>query len=145
VTRIESITVLDYEALAEFRYQIRKFLHFSETAAREAGMEPHQHQLLLAIRGFSGPAEPPSIGILAERLQIQHHSAVELVDRLVERGLVTRSRGPSDRRQVRIHLTPRGESELEKLTAYHLAELRTNGPALVNVLEAVVRRNYDGK
>ena len=112
MTLIESITGSDYEALAEFRYQIRKFLHFSERAAREAGIEPQQHQLLLAIRGFTGPAEPPSIGILAERLQIQHHSAVELVDRLVERGLVARSRGPSDRRQVLVHLTPRGESEL---------------------------------
>jgi DNA-binding MarR family transcriptional regulator len=129
--------------LAEFRYQIRKFLHFSEAAARGAGMEPQQHQLLLAIRGFGGPGEPPSIGILAERLQIQHHSAVELVDRLVERGLVARSRGPSDRRQVLVHLTSRGESELEKLTAYHLAELRTNGPALVKALEAAVRRNHD--
>jgi DNA-binding MarR family transcriptional regulator len=145
VTRIQSITGSDYEALAEFRYQIRKFLHFSETAARASGIEPQQHQLLLAIRGLEGPGEPPSIGALAERLQIQHHSAVELVDRLVERGLVARSRDPSDRRQVLIHLTPRGESELEKLTAYHLAELRTNGPALVKALEAVVRRNHDGK
>jgi DNA-binding MarR family transcriptional regulator len=106
-------------------------------------MEPQQHQLLLAIRGLGGQREPPSIGILAERLQIQHHSAVELVDRLVERGLVARLRGPSDRRQVLVHLTPRGESELEKLTAYHLAELRTNGPALVKALEAVIRRNHD--
>jgi DNA-binding MarR family transcriptional regulator len=144
VTIIESITGSDYEALAEFRYQIRKFLHFSEAAARAAGIEPQQHQLLLAIRGFGGPGEPPSIGILAERLQIQHHSAVELVDRLVERGLVARSRAPLDRRQVLIHLTPRGESELEKLTAYHLAELRTNGPALVKALEAVVRSSHDG-
>ncbi len=143
MTRIESVTTSDYEALAEFRYQIRKFLHFSEAAARGAGIEPQQHQLLLAIRGFGGQEEPPSIGTLAERLKIQHHSAVELVDRLVERGLVARSRGPSDRRQVLIHLTARGESELEKLTAYHLAELRTNGPALVQALEAVVRRNHD--
>lgn len=143
MTLIESITGSDYEALAEFRYQIRKFLHFSERAAREAGIEPQQHQLLLAIRGFTGPGEPPSIGILAERLQIQHHSTVELVDRLVERGLVARSRGPADRRQVLVHLTPRGEAELEKLTAYHLAELRTNGPALVQALEAVVRRKHD--
>jgi DNA-binding MarR family transcriptional regulator len=144
VTLLESITGSDYEALAEFRYQIRRFLHFSEMAARERGIEPQQHQLLLAIRGSGGQGEPPSIGTLAERLQIQHHSAVELVDRLVERGLVVRSRGPSDRRQVLVHLTPRGESELEKLTVYHLAELRTNGPALVKALEAVVRRNHDG-
>lgn len=145
MTRLESITGSDYEALAEFRYQIRKFLHFSETAARAGGVEPQQHQLLLAIRGFTATGEPRGIGLLAERLQIQHHSAVELVDRLVERGLVARSRAPSDRRQVLVHLTSRGELELEKLTAHHLAELRTNGPALVKALESVVRRNDDSK
>ncbi len=141
MTRLQSVTGSDYEALAEFRYQIRRFLHFSETAARGAGLEPQQHQLLLAVRGFRGP-EPPSVGVLAERLQIQHHSAVELVDRLVERGLVARSREPSDRRHVLVGLTARGESELEKLTAYHLEELRMTAPALVEALEAVVRRKH---
>ena len=138
---IESITTSDYAALAEFRYQIRRFLHFSEQAARAAGIEPQQHQLLLAIKGVVESQEEPSIGILAERLQLQHHSTGELVDRLVERGLVSRSRSPEDRRQVLIHLTVRGETELERLTAFHLADLRTNGPALVAALEAVIRRN----
>ena len=133
---LETITDSDYRALAEFRYQIRRFLHFSEQAARTAGLEPHQHQLLLTVRGH----EKPSIGILAERLQIQHHSAVELVDRLAERGLVSRSRAPSDRRQVIVELTPRGEAELEKLAACHLAELRDNGPALIGALDAVIGR-----
>jgi DNA-binding MarR family transcriptional regulator len=135
------ITDTDYCSLAEVRYQIRRFLHFSEQAARATGLEPHQHQLLLAVRGHG----QPSIRVLAERLQIQHHSAVELVDRLVERGLVVRSRAPSDRRQVLVQLTPRGESELEKLAACHMAELRENGPALVNALEAVIRRTDGGK
>src|SRR5712692_2945540 len=94
------LRLADYEALAELRYQIRRFLHFSEQAARAAGLEPHQHQLLLALKGLPAPGEPASIGWLAERLQIQHHSAVELVDRLAERGLASRSRAPSDRRQV---------------------------------------------
>ncbi|HLN03369.1 MAG TPA: MarR family transcriptional regulator [Bryobacteraceae bacterium] len=138
---IESITESDYAALAEFRYQIRRFLHFSEQAARAAGIEPQQHQLLLAIKGTVDSQEEPTIGILAERLQLQHHSTGELVDRLAERGLVSRSRAPADRRQVLIHLTARGEAELEKLTACHLAELRTNGPALVSALEAAIRRN----
>lgn len=133
---LDVITQTDYHCLAEFRYQIRRFLHFSEQAARATGLEPHQHQLLLAVRGQG----QPSIRVLAERLQIQHHSAVEAVDRLVERGLVLRSKAPSDRRQVLVQLTPRGEAELEKLTACHLAELRENGPALVEVLEAVIRR-----
>lgn len=138
---LESITASDYVALAEFRYQIRRFLHFSEQAARAAGIEPQQHQLLLAIKGVIEAREEPSIGILAERLQLQHHSTGELVDRLVERGLVSRSRSPEDRRQVLIRLTTRGEIELERLSACHLAELRTTGPALVASLEGVIRRN----
>ena len=137
---LDIITDNDYESLAEFRYQIRRFLHFSEQAARARGLEPHQHQLLLALRGLA-KSEPPSIRVLAERLQIQHHSAVEMVDRLVDRGLVSRSRAPSDRRQVLVHLTPRGESELENLAMCHLDELRNNGPALVGALEALIRRN----
>jgi DNA-binding MarR family transcriptional regulator len=139
----ETITELDYASLAEFRYQIRRFLHFSEQAARTAGIEPHQHQLLLALKGLARSEEPPTIGILAERLQIQHHSAVELVQRLEDRGLISRSRSPADRRQVLIQLTPHGEAELEKLTVCHLAELRTNGPALVAALEGLIRR-HDG-
>ena len=127
--------------MAEFRYQIRRFLHFSEQAARTTGIEPHQHQLLLALKGLARSEEPPTIGILAERLQIQHHSAVELVQRLEDRRLISRSRAPADRRQVLIQLTPHGEAELEKLTVCHLAELRTNGPALVAALEGLIRRN----
>jgi DNA-binding MarR family transcriptional regulator len=107
---------------------------------RATGLEPHQHQLLLAVRAQG----QPSIRILAERLQIQHHSAVEAVGRLVEHGLVLRSKAPSDRRQVLVQLTPRGEAELEKLTACHLAELRENGPALVEALDAVIRRTNGG-
>jgi len=141
VASSETITELDYASLAEFRYQIRRFLHFSEQAARTAGIEPHQHQLLLALKGLAQPEEPPTIGILAERLQIQHHSAVELVQRLEDRRLISRSRSPADRRQVLIQLTPHGEAELEKLTVCHLAELRTNGPALVAALEGLIRRN----
>ena len=134
--KLDTITDHDYQALAEVRHRIRWFLHFSEQAARAAGLEPQQHQLLLAVRGH----DKPSIGVLAERLQIQHHSAVELVDRLVERRLVSRSRAPSDRRQAIVELTARGEAELEKLSACHLAELRQNGPALVSALEAVMGR-----
>jgi DNA-binding MarR family transcriptional regulator len=140
VALLDNITDTDYRSLAEVRYHIRRFLHFSEQAARATGLEPHQHQLLLAVRG----QDQPSIRMLAERLQIQHHSAVELVDRLVDRGLVLRSRAPADRRQVLVQLTPRGEAELQKLTACHLAELRENGPALVDALEAVIRRTNGG-
>lgn len=142
---LESIREADYAALAEFRYQIRRFLHFSEQAARTAGIEPQQHQLLLAVKGVAESGEEPSIRALAERLQLQHHSTGELVDRLVDRGLVSRSRAPEDRRLVLIQLTALGVSELERLTACHLAELRTNGPALVAALEGVIRRNHGSR
>ena len=140
----QSIKDQDYQSLAEFRYQIRRFLHFSEQAVRAAGLEPQQHQLLLALRALAASNEPASIRALAERMQIQHHSAVELVDRLVDRCFVSRSRAPSDRRQVLIRLTPRGEAELEKLAVCHLEELQKNGPALVAALEALIRRNNGG-
>ena len=138
---VESITESDFAALAEFRYQIRRFLHFSETAARAAGIEPQQHQVLLAIKGAAESGADPSVGLLAERLQLQHHSTGELVDRLAERGLVSRTRAREDRRQVLVRLTPKGETELGRLSKSHLEELRTNGPTLVAALEAVIRRN----
>jgi len=144
VASLQTVKDKDYQALAEFRHQIRRFLHFSEQAARRAGLEPQQHQLLLALRGWADANEAASIGALAERLQIQHHSAVELVDRLEGRGLVTRSRAPSDRRQVLIRLTGRGEGELAKLAVCHLDELQKNGPALVTALETLIRRNNGG-
>lgn len=135
---IKTIPEVDYQALADFRHQIRCFLHFSEQAARDAGIEPQQHQLLLALRAIQGGRA--AIGTLAERLQIQHHSAVELVDRLEERRLVSRSRASSDRRQVLVQLTTQGEGALEKLAQFHLEELRNNGPALVEALEVLIRR-----
>src|SRR5690606_30729116 len=85
----------DYRALAEFRSALRRFLHFSEQAAREAGITPAQHQLLLAVRGFAGPGTPV-VGDLAEALQLRHHSTVELVDRAERAGLVTRVPDPDD-------------------------------------------------
>ena len=127
----------DYQALAEFRYQIRRFLHFSEEAARQAGLEPQHHQLMLAVKGAGEGLRPP-IAYLAERLQLQHHSAVELVDRLVKRGLIQRTRGQRDRRQVHVHLTARGERILKQLTLHHREELRTLAPALVSALKKIM-------
>jgi DNA-binding MarR family transcriptional regulator len=127
----------DYQALAGFRYQIRRFLRFSEEAARQAGIEPQHHQLMLAVKGTSENAGP-RIADLAEHLQIQHHSAVELVDRLVQRGLIQRIRGDEDRREVHVKLTPRGERILKQLTLHHREELRTAAPALVDTLKKVM-------
>lgn len=133
-----TLTPSDYEALAEFRYQIRRFLRFSEDAARAAGLAPQQHQLLLAVKGMPG-GRPARISDLAERMQIQHHSAVELVDRLAARGLVNRTLAEDDRREVYVRLTPRGEGVLRLLTLHHKNELGQTGPALVATLHKVAR------
>jgi DNA-binding MarR family transcriptional regulator len=132
------LTLSDYQALAELRHQIRRFLHFSEQAAREQGVEPRQHQLMLALKGLPAGVRP-GIGKLAERLQLQHHSTVELVNRLSARGLVRRSRDAKDRREVLLSLTPKGERKLRELSLQHKSELRAQGPALVNALERAMR------
>ena len=123
----------DYETLAAFRYSLRQFLRFSEEAAHAVGLTPHQHQALLAIRGFPD-SQRITIGELAERLQIRHHSAVELVNRLALDGLVVRKVSEEDRRRVYVNLTKRGENILEKLSAVHKQELRRIGPQLKQMI-----------
>jgi DNA-binding MarR family transcriptional regulator len=128
----------DYRLLAEFRYQIRKFLNFSEQAARLEGLEPQQHQMLLAIKAL-GDGDEPTVGRLAEHLFIRHHSAVGLIDRLEERALVTRARArDGDRRQVSVHVTSRGESILRRLTEVHRKELLSSDPGLVQSLQGLL-------
>lgn len=136
MTDINNLKTTDYQALAELRYQIRRFLHFSEEAARQAGLEPQHHQLMLAVKG-SGMGAGPAIAYLAERLQLQHHSAVELVDRLARRGLIERTRNAEDRREVHVKLTSQGECILKQLALSHREELRTVAPALVTTLKKV--------
>lgn len=129
----------DYQALSDFRYQIRKFLHFSEEAARTERLEPRQHQMLLAIKALV-KRDGPMVGDLAAHLLIRHHSAVGLLDRLEERQLIQRVRASDgDRRQVFVHLTRKGEAKLKRLTSVHLVELRTSGPELVRALQALIR------
>ena len=123
--------------MAELRYQIRRFLRFSENAARKAGIEPQQHQLLLAIRGLPRQLKP-TIGVLAERMQLQHHSTVELIDRLVDRGFVCRLRATDDRRQVLVKLTSEGDDFLKTLSLHHLEELQNIGPKVVKVLQSLI-------
>jgi DNA-binding MarR family transcriptional regulator len=136
----KELTQSDYQSLAELRYQIRKFLHFSEQAARAAGLEPHQHQLMLALKGLPKGIRP-RIGELAERLQIQHHSAVELVNRLATGGYIRRHRGDEDRREVLLAVTSKGERVLRELSLHHRGELRLQGPALVNALRWAMQSN----
>jgi DNA-binding MarR family transcriptional regulator len=130
---------IDYKALADFRYEIRRFSNFSEKAAKGAGIEPKQHQALLAIKGRSQGLDT-TIGDLAERLQIRHNSAVELTRRLETHDWVTRSRSHSDAREVLLLLTAHGERLLEKLTLAHRDELRTAGPRLIQTLRSVISR-----
>ena len=133
----EIATQPNFKAMAELRYQIRRFLRFSENAARQAGIEPQQHQLLLAVRGLPDHLKP-TIGVLAERVQLQHHSTVELIDRLVDRGFLCRLRANDDRRQVLVKLTHDGEEFLKKLSLHHLQELQSVGPTFVNVLQSLI-------
>jgi DNA-binding MarR family transcriptional regulator len=128
---------LNIRAMAELRYQIRHFLRFSQNAARQAGLEPQQHQLLLAVKGLPYGLKP-TIGVLAERMQLQPHSTVGLIDRLVERGFLLRLRATDDRRKVLVKLTREGEQRLEKLAWHHLHELRSVGPKFKNVLQGLI-------
>src|SRR5262252_9451093 len=124
------ITDGEYHALAQLRHLIRRFLQEGDATARLAGLEPQQYLLLLAIRGLEIGQEA-SIRTLAERLSLRHHSTVELVDRLEAHGLVKRTRGKEDRRQVLVSLQPRGEKLVEKVVAQRIVELRSHGHALV--------------
>ncbi len=133
------VTKSDYEALAAFRYELRKFLHFSEKAAQDHGLASQQYQAILAIEGFPGRNEV-SIGELAERLKIASHTAVELVDRLQAAGLVERETSAEDRRRVMVKLTRIGRAKLEKLASVHHTELQTTGPLLAGLLQQVTRR-----
>ena len=133
-----TIRLSDYHALADLRYQVRRFLRVRELAARKIGVAPRHYQLLLELKGLEG-RRPATIGALAERLQLHHHSIVGLIDRLVARRLVRRRPAPRDGRQVVIQLQPRGETVLRRLALHSLAELRMDGPALVAALTRVLR------
>lgn len=125
----------DYESLAEFRLALRRFLAFSEAAIREAGVTPQQHQALLAIK--ASREESLTIGALAEALLLQHHSGVELADRLEAAGLVARHHDPEDRRRVRLTLTPDAERLLADLASVHLRELSAMRPMLLQALKGL--------
>ena len=124
--------------LADFRFELRRFLHFSEQALKQAGLERGQYQLMLAIKGMPAGVRP-RIRELATRMQIRHHSAVELINRLESRGWVHRERAQDDRREVLLALTPKGERILAELALHHRDELRTAAPALVAALRRVMR------
>jgi DNA-binding MarR family transcriptional regulator len=134
---LSRISSAEYRSLASLRYEIRKFLAFSEQAARDAGIEPQQHQLLLALRGLPKGSRP-TIGTMAERLCIQHHTTVALVDKLEDRRLLERERGTKDRREVLLRLTLGGSALLQRLSAIHREQLQHVGPAMVSALGATL-------
>jgi DNA-binding MarR family transcriptional regulator len=131
---------LDYATLADLRYQIRRFLRTREVAAREAGVEPQQYLALLQIKGLERRGTA-TIGTVAERLQIHHHAAVQLIDRLARAGMVDRRRGDGDRRHVVVVLRPAGDAVLRRLALYSIAELRTEGPELVASLNRLMKKS----
>jgi DNA-binding MarR family transcriptional regulator len=132
-----TVSVAAYQQLAEFRYRIRSFVHFSEEAVRAAGIEPQQHQLLLAVKGLPEAARP-TVTTLSHRLCLKHHSTVELINRLEQRGAVVRRHSDQDRREVLIELTPFGEEVLERLSVLHWQEVQSLAPALSGALEAIL-------
>ena len=134
------LTLSDYRNLAEFRRQIRRFLSFSEAVAKRHGIEPRQHQTLITLKGLPDDVSP-TIGEIASRLFIRHHSAVQLVDRLVAAGFVVRTRAQRDKRQVRLRLTASGSALLRKLSIVHRLELERFGPELAQALNAVIRKS----
>src|ERR1700684_3358327 len=139
---MQTFSLSDYQALAEFRHQIRRFLHFSEQVVKDAGLKRGQYQLMLAIKGMPAGGRP-RIGELAARMQLRHHSAVELVNRLEAGGYVHRTRARDDRREVLLALTSKGENVLAELALHHHDELRSTGPDLVAALRRIMRESTD--
>ncbi|HTZ49005.1 MAG TPA: MarR family transcriptional regulator [Verrucomicrobiae bacterium] len=133
----EKITETEYRALGELRYLIRRFVQEGDVTAKQAGLEPQQYLLLLAIRGLPNGQEA-TISKLAERLSLRHHSTVELIDRLESHGFVKRMRSKEDRRQVLVALQPRGMKLLEKVVEQRIIELRANGRALVEAIGSLL-------
>ena len=124
----------DYEALAELRYLGRKFLRFSKDLLRaKAGLNPEQYEALLAIKAY--PEKGLTISQLSERLQVKHHSAVNIVDRLVERKLIRRTAGEEDRRERHLGLTAKGEELIDQLAAVHYSELRSRSGEMIKALQ----------
>lgn len=122
--RSEALSKRQYEALSEFRYQLRRFLRFSEMICRKQGVTPLQYQVMLHVRGFPG-RDWVTVGEIAERLQAQPHGALAAILRCEANGMVYRTRSTADRRQIEIRLRPKGERCLKKLAALHHAELKS--------------------
>jgi DNA-binding MarR family transcriptional regulator len=131
------LTRAQMRRLAEFRFQLRKFLHFSSLAADAAGVRAQQYQLLQCVWGMPEELDP-TIANVAARMLLKHNSAVELVDRTIEQGLLRRCPDPTDHRRILLRMTPIGEKLLASLAAWHLRELEETGPELIRALRRVL-------
>jgi len=130
---VRPLSEAEYLALGEFRYQVRRYMRLMEEATRRLGANPQQYQLVLAVKGLPRDVAP-TISRLAERMQLNHNSMVELVDRCEENNLLRRSRSATDRRQVTLSVTPDGEGLLRRLGVAARQELRDSGPVLVDAI-----------
>jgi DNA-binding MarR family transcriptional regulator len=142
-TKKRNLTLAEYRKLSELRFQMRRFMRFSEDAARSRKLEPQQHQTLLAIKG--APAgEDPTIAFLAKRMQLAHHTMVELVDRVVEKGLAQRKPSTTDRRSTLVQLTPEGAKVLAELSTITYEQLQTKFGEMLQALQGVVDAKANG-
>ena len=131
------LDVLHLRRLAEFRYQVRRFLHISQLAAEEAGLRPQQYQMLQCVAAMP-PGIEPTIANVAERMFLKHNSTVELVDRTIEQGLLRRTQDPDDHRRILLRVTREGEQVLASLAEFHTRQLEQSGPELVRALGRVL-------
>ncbi|HGY5247784.1 TPA: MarR family transcriptional regulator [Aeromonas salmonicida subsp. pectinolytica] len=136
------LTKAQFEALSEFRYQLKRFLHFSETAAKELGLTPLQYLSLLHIQGYPG-RNWASVGELAERLQMSHHATVALLTRCEELDLVERRKNENDKRKVDVHLTDKGREYLQQLAQQHKTELQSLQNTFQVAHITALNENYD--
>ena len=134
----EELRPEELHALAEWRYQVRRFQARAEEMARAEGIEPQHHHALVTIKGLPR-GQLPTVGVIAERMAVRHHSAVELIDRLVARGIVRREPFVQDRRVVLVLLTPQAEAILHRLAGRHRRLIRSAAPALIQSLTRILR------
>lgn len=127
---------VNYQALAEFRFQLRRFLAFSEANARKNNLTSQQYQALLTIKGLSAPQGYMSVGELAEFLLVKHHTAVGLIDRMAKSGLLKRFRDSGDGRRIHVMLTRKGEQQLSSVAELNWAELRSRKLSLPRILRS---------
>jgi DNA-binding MarR family transcriptional regulator len=125
------------KTLADFRYELRLFLHFSECAALDAGLQPQQHQLLLQVAGAQ-TGTPVTIAYAAKRLGLKHNSAVELVDRSEREGLLSRTADAEDKRRAILRVTRKGKQLLDRLAVDHARELNELAPRLTRALKQIM-------